>query len=612
MQLSVRSCSSRLLRSCSRVPFTPRIPDPQLAQNLKRLSIEELTQLDITTASRRIEPLAQVAAAVSVIRGEDIRRAGVADPRRGAAAGRRHRGGARRQRHLGDQHARVQHQHRQQAPRADRRPHRLFAAVRRHVLVGAGRRRSPTSTASKSFAARAAPIWGANAVNGVVNIITKSAAETKGTAGRARRGHRRARHRDRAVRRRRRAVRLPRLRQVPRARRAGAREGRRAPTIRSSTGQGGVPARVARPASRDWLAGAGGRLRRARGAVRSRRTRTSPAANLMGRWGRRFSAGAQFRAQAYYDHVYRRVVRAGPRRAQHVRRRSAAAVAAGRHALVVGGGFRASQGDDTRERRVLTSTRRRASPRVAGVFAQDEIALVPATARRDRRIEVRAQHVHRRRSAAERPRAVDADGPPAPCGARCRARSACRRGSTPTCASPIRSRAPCTLTGHDRFRDREGDRVRGRIPRGAVAARLDRRRRRSRTSTTSCAARSSRPPPGSPWCSSNLMNGTDVGCRRCRRRCWSCRSGACTRPTATCASRRHVRSRVARSDEGVQRVQRSVAHVQAALERRPAARRRAGRRVPRASAGCRIRSSPRTRSSTRGSAGAHRRPGRSR
>ena len=53
--------------------------EAQLAQNLKRLSIEELTQLDITIASRRVEPLAQVAAAVSVIRGEDIRRAGAAN-----------------------------------------------------------------------------------------------------------------------------------------------------------------------------------------------------------------------------------------------------------------------------------------------------------------------------------------------------------------------------------------------------------------------------------------------------------------------------------------------------------------------------------------------------
>jgi iron complex outermembrane receptor protein len=51
--------------------------DVQLAQNLKKLSIEELTRLDITTASRRVEPLAQAAAAASVLRGEDLRRAGV-------------------------------------------------------------------------------------------------------------------------------------------------------------------------------------------------------------------------------------------------------------------------------------------------------------------------------------------------------------------------------------------------------------------------------------------------------------------------------------------------------------------------------------------------------
>src|SRR5262245_66060687 len=56
---------------------TAQNPDPQqLSQNLKKLSIEELTELDITTASRRTEPLAQTPYAVSVIRGEDIRRAG--------------------------------------------------------------------------------------------------------------------------------------------------------------------------------------------------------------------------------------------------------------------------------------------------------------------------------------------------------------------------------------------------------------------------------------------------------------------------------------------------------------------------------------------------------
>ena len=44
---------------------------------LKQLSIEELVDTDVTTASRRIERLADVAAAVTVISSEDLRRMGV-------------------------------------------------------------------------------------------------------------------------------------------------------------------------------------------------------------------------------------------------------------------------------------------------------------------------------------------------------------------------------------------------------------------------------------------------------------------------------------------------------------------------------------------------------
>ena len=80
MRASVRWVSLPLVVFClASVSALAQQTDPQLAQNLKRLSIEELTQLDITTASRRVEPLAQVAAAVSVIRGEDIRRSGAAN-----------------------------------------------------------------------------------------------------------------------------------------------------------------------------------------------------------------------------------------------------------------------------------------------------------------------------------------------------------------------------------------------------------------------------------------------------------------------------------------------------------------------------------------------------
>ena len=47
-----------------------------VAQDLKRLTIEELAEVDVTSVSRRVERLSQTAAAVSVIRQEDIRRSG--------------------------------------------------------------------------------------------------------------------------------------------------------------------------------------------------------------------------------------------------------------------------------------------------------------------------------------------------------------------------------------------------------------------------------------------------------------------------------------------------------------------------------------------------------
>jgi len=46
-------------------------------QDLKRLSIEQLMQIDVTLATRRPEPVATAPTAISVVTGEDIRRSGV-------------------------------------------------------------------------------------------------------------------------------------------------------------------------------------------------------------------------------------------------------------------------------------------------------------------------------------------------------------------------------------------------------------------------------------------------------------------------------------------------------------------------------------------------------
>jgi iron complex outermembrane receptor protein len=52
----------------------PRQPDQE---QLKLLSLEELMRIDVTTATRRAEPVGETAAAISVITGDDIRRSGV-------------------------------------------------------------------------------------------------------------------------------------------------------------------------------------------------------------------------------------------------------------------------------------------------------------------------------------------------------------------------------------------------------------------------------------------------------------------------------------------------------------------------------------------------------
>jgi hypothetical protein len=59
---------------------------PESPQDLKRLSIEQLMEIDITLSARRPEPIAASPTAVSVVTGDDIRRAGVTTlGRRGCA-----------------------------------------------------------------------------------------------------------------------------------------------------------------------------------------------------------------------------------------------------------------------------------------------------------------------------------------------------------------------------------------------------------------------------------------------------------------------------------------------------------------------------------------------
>jgi iron complex outermembrane receptor protein len=160
--------------AAAQTPRTGRVED------LKQLSIEELADTDVTTASRRIERLADVAAAVSVITGEDLRRMGVMS--------------------LGQALRLAGHLHVSQVSGPQyviaARGFAISTANKMLVLIDGRTVYSPVfggvfwetqdviiQDIDRIEVTRGpgGSVWGANAVNGVINVITKRAIDTRGT-----------------------------------------------------------------------------------------------------------------------------------------------------------------------------------------------------------------------------------------------------------------------------------------------------------------------------------------------------------------------------------------------------------------------------------------------
>ena len=150
-------------------------------EELKQLSIEELVDTDVTTASRRIERLADVAAAVTVITGEDLRRMGVMT----LAQALRLAGHMHVSQISGPQYG------------ITARGFAISTANKMLVLIDGRTVYSPVfagvfwETQDVVIAdidrievtrGPGGSVWGANAVNGVINVITKRAADTQGHA----------------------------------------------------------------------------------------------------------------------------------------------------------------------------------------------------------------------------------------------------------------------------------------------------------------------------------------------------------------------------------------------------------------------------------------------
>ena len=176
-----------LLSCCSAQAVWAATPQELYAQSqrvdaLKSLSLEELASLDVTTAGRRLQSIADVAAAVSVITSEDLRRSAatrlpdalrLADGLQVARVDGRTWGVSARGFNISTSNKMLT----MMDGRSLWTP--LFSGVfwdEQDALMADIERievvRGPGGT-----------LWGANAINGVINIVTRPATETLGTYG---------------------------------------------------------------------------------------------------------------------------------------------------------------------------------------------------------------------------------------------------------------------------------------------------------------------------------------------------------------------------------------------------------------------------------------------
>jgi iron complex outermembrane receptor protein len=155
--------------------------EDQIAQSkLKGLSIEQLMEIDVTSVSRRSEPVSSAAAAITVITGEDIRRSGAANLPDALRIS------------VGLQVAQADGS----TWAISSRGFNTTTADKLLVLIDGRTVYTPLFSGVfwdvqdvmledidriEVIRGPGATLWGANAVNGVINILTKSARDTQGT-----------------------------------------------------------------------------------------------------------------------------------------------------------------------------------------------------------------------------------------------------------------------------------------------------------------------------------------------------------------------------------------------------------------------------------------------
>jgi iron complex outermembrane recepter protein len=347
-------------------------PSALVAQDLKALSIEELMTLDVTTANRREVPVDDTSAAVAVITRDDIRRSGatsIADAlwlADGVNVSRFNNG----------------------TWAITARGFNQNAANKLLVMVDGRTEYSPLFTGVfwntldyvlddieriEVIRGPGAVLWGANAFNGVVNIITRSSHDTTGayaslTAGNETDGIAELRY----------GAALP---GGTAWRVYGKFADRDAQAFSSGTssgdairrGQTGFRLDGGSATGDNWLIR--GDLFHSIDDLPDRQSAEFTNAALQGRWSRELTAASRFTMQAYFRREYRRVPVQLTHHVETVDVDGQHVWASARHEFVSGAGFRVNMDGTTPGSFRFEPADR--TYRVANVFAQDEFAVVP-------------------------------------------------------------------------------------------------------------------------------------------------------------------------------------------------------------------------------------------
>jgi iron complex outermembrane receptor protein len=343
-------------------------------QTLKRLSIEELSNIDVTSTLKHAEPVNQAAAAITVITGDDIRRAGITT--------------------LPEAMRLVTGV---QVARFDGRTWAISArgfdiTTANKLVVMIDGRSVYTPLFSGVFwdvqdvvledvdrievvRGPGGTLWGANAVNGVINIVTKSAAQTKGTlvqvGGGTELGQTSVRYGTSAGS-------DGNIRVYAKYRYRGSEVFANGDSARDPLRSGQVGFRYDGGASGRTVTTVQGDLYTGKIGLFDRPDSDVAGGNLLARIAHTYSSGSQLQVQMYYDGTYRSVPR------QFAEHRDTVDVDlqyrfsfGKRQDVVTGVGYDVTRGHVAPSPVLFFLPETRTSP-LLNVFVQDEIAIVPS------------------------------------------------------------------------------------------------------------------------------------------------------------------------------------------------------------------------------------------